>query len=212
VLLGLAILAGTGAPAVGSEPFEICESQTYALCASASCFVFNQVAYCKCDIEFGDSITATDAFDGGDACSVNEQGPDNGYLVSTYSLPESVLEGGSSALYTCRGSSANGAYAQCDGGICFASTSGQSFPGLGTISEDEIVCSCPITVANPKRQHFGYQFVGPYPCQEEILDSCRRESTNKSNGSTIPVGAPTGTPRVLTRMLDGSVPKLNHCR
>ena len=36
--------------------FKICHDQTYALCAVASCFVLNQVAYCKCDVEHGDSI------------------------------------------------------------------------------------------------------------------------------------------------------------
>jgi len=29
----------------------ICENQTFALCAGASCFVFNNVAYCTCDIK-----------------------------------------------------------------------------------------------------------------------------------------------------------------
>ncbi len=38
-------------------PFVICENQQYALCAAASCFVYNGLAYCKCDILKGDSIS-----------------------------------------------------------------------------------------------------------------------------------------------------------
>jgi hypothetical protein len=38
-------------------PFVICEDQQYALCAAASCFVYNGLAYCKCDILKGDSIS-----------------------------------------------------------------------------------------------------------------------------------------------------------
>jgi hypothetical protein len=45
----------------GGNVLKILENQTYALCAVASCFVFNQVAYCRCDIKTGDSISA--AFD-----------------------------------------------------------------------------------------------------------------------------------------------------
>jgi hypothetical protein len=35
------------------EFFKICHDQTYALCAAASCYIFNQVAYCKCDVQNG---------------------------------------------------------------------------------------------------------------------------------------------------------------
>jgi hypothetical protein len=59
----------------------------------ASCFVFNQVAYCKCDVEQGDSISLPFEFDGQDVCDVNATGPTNGFMVSTFSLPESVREG-----------------------------------------------------------------------------------------------------------------------
>ena len=38
-------------------PFVICENQQYALCAEASCFVYDGVAYCECDILKGDSIS-----------------------------------------------------------------------------------------------------------------------------------------------------------
>ena len=99
LLGGLVLLAlGTTPTGAAAAPLEICEEQQYALCATASCFVFNLVAYCKCDVEFGDSITETDSFDGGDACSVNEQGASNGYMVSTYSLPPSAVAGSSTRL------------------------------------------------------------------------------------------------------------------
>ena len=36
-----------GSAASSSSPFKKCTNQTYALCAVAGCFVFNEVAYCK---------------------------------------------------------------------------------------------------------------------------------------------------------------------
>ena len=57
----------------------------------------------------------------------------------------------------------------------------------------------------------GYQIVGPYPCQDEFFKNCHRAGTNTNTGSIIPVGAPTGVPRLLTFKLDGSVPELNKC-
>ena len=76
---------------------------------------------------------------------------------------------GDLALYDCRARTAHyGAYAQCDGGICFNSTEGQSFPGFDKplMAKDQIICSCPITVTNPDTAKLGYQIIGPYPCQE----------------------------------------------
>jgi hypothetical protein len=204
--------AVAGAQAM-SQPglFKVCDNQHYALCAAATCFVFDQVAYCKCDVEYGNSVSAPYAFDGENVCSVNAQGVDNGYMVSTYSLPASVVAGGNQAIYTCRGGTSNGAYAQCDGGICFDSTRGQSFPGFAQpLQSNEIICSCPITVAN-LRDFIGYQIVGPYPCQSDFYKNCNSASTNTKTGSTIPVGAPTGVATLLTYVLNGSVPKLNQC-
>ena len=40
-----------------NTPFVVCEDQKYALCAEASCFVYDGVAYCKCDVLKGDSIS-----------------------------------------------------------------------------------------------------------------------------------------------------------
>ena len=83
--------------------FKICSGQTYALCAVASCFVLNGVSYCTCDVKSGDSISAPFSFDDNqDICSVNAEGAENGYMASTYSLPESVVRpDGDQALYDC---------------------------------------------------------------------------------------------------------------
>lgn len=196
-----------------ASTFIVCSDQTYALCATASCFVFDQVAYCECDIENGDSISLADSFDNGNknVCTVNAEGASNGYMVSAYSLPDSlVAPSGNMALYNCKAGS-NGAYAQCDGGVCFTSSSGNSFPGFDApLTDSQIICSCPITVANPDA-NLGFQIAGPYPCQKSFFKNCKLAATNKKNGSTIYVGAPTGTAVLLTKSLNGSVPALNKC-
>jgi len=209
----LIVLLAAAAASSSSSQFTICANQTYALCATASCFVFEGLAYCECNVMSGNSITETDSFDDGqNACTVNAAGVDNGYMVSTFSLPDSVLAGGNQALYTCPAGTSNGAYAQCDGGLCFTSTQGKSFPGFDQpLGPDQIICSCPVTVANPATTPLGYQIVGPFPCQKAFFKNCRSVATNKMNGAQIFVGAPTGVPRLLTRQLDGSVPNLNRC-
>lgn len=207
----LVALCGSGA-AAEPEPFAICEKQRYALCAAASCLVYNDVAYCECDVRFGASISVPFTIDAGDICAVDRQGYRNGYMMSTYSLPPSVKAGGSQAIYTCPGNTSDGAYAQCDGGFCFTSTRGRRFPGFDRrLEPNEIMCACPITVAAPEPGATGYQLVGPYPCQQEFFDNCNSAVANTDTGSTIFVGAPTGTPRLLTEQLYGSVPALNHC-
>jgi len=211
LLAGLLGGAATAA-AQGDGPFSICEKQRYALCAAAACLVYNQVAYCKCDVERGTSISEPFDLPSGDVCQVNKRGYGNGYMISTYSLPPSVVQGGKQAIYNCPGETSDGAYAQCDGGMCFTSTRGKRFPGFAKrLRGDEIICSCPITVAEPGQSAIGYQIMGPYPCQASFFDNCRRDSADKQTGSTIHVGAPTGVPRLLTEALDGSVPPLNHC-
>src|SRR5262249_6574927 len=75
-------------PALDPEPpFVICQHQKYALCAAASCFVYDGVAYCKCDTLRGDSISLQLSFDSPtgarNVCDVNRQGTANGYEVST---------------------------------------------------------------------------------------------------------------------------------
>jgi hypothetical protein len=195
--------------------FKICTGQTYALCAVASCFVFNGLSYCSCDVKSGDSISLP--FNYGhdrDVCTLNAEGKNNGYMVSTFSLPQSVVApAGDQALYDCPAATSNGAYAQCDGGVCFTSSRGQSFPGFAEkLSKDEIICSCPITVANPSTALTGYQIAGPYSCRQSFFRNCNKAVANTRTGARIYVGAPTGVARALTRELDGYVPPLHECR
>src|SRR2546423_7650963 len=79
-------------PAIESEPpFVICHNQQYALCAEGSCFVYNGVAYCECDIMNGDSVSLQLSYSSSagerNVCDVNRQGKTNGYMVSTFSFP-----------------------------------------------------------------------------------------------------------------------------
>lgn len=214
--LALALVLAAGHAARADDPpapqaFDICTDQTYALCATANCYVLNGVAYCKCNVEAGNSISVPYNNDGTNICAINAEGASSGYMASTYSLPASVVAPyGNQALYTCPGTTSNGAYAQCDGGLCFTSTEGQSFPGLGTLAANQIVCSCPMTVATPPAVA-GYQIAGPYPCQESFFDNCSNQTANTNTGSQVYVGAPTGVGKLLTELLDGSVPQLNEC-
>jgi hypothetical protein len=200
-------------PTPDATGYVICEDQTYALCASASSWVYQQVAYAKCQIKQGDSIsvppltyrTVGDNFN--NICDVNAIGANNGFLASTFSLPEEVKAGGTKALYTCPGGS-QGGYAQCDGGLCWRSTSGQLFPGVGAVGEDEIICSCPIVVADTVNAPFGWQFVGDWPCDQRAFSVCDQDPRI---GDIIPVGAPPGAGRVLTELLYGQQYALNQC-
>jgi hypothetical protein len=155
--MALAIVAAHGqSPGVlPVNSYAICRNQTYALCAEASSFVFNNLAYAECQIEHGNSISAPpfnypvvnpNGQPQQNICTLNGQGEGNGFMASTFSLPTDALKGGTGAVYTCPGGS-TGAYAQCEGGICFNSTSGKSFPGLPLLKQNEIICSCPITKA-----------------------------------------------------------------
>jgi hypothetical protein len=217
-------VTGYGENAVASSPsasmrvgaassgfFQICKGQTYALCATASCTVLNQVAYCQCDVEQGDSISLPLPVDGEDVCSINANGVDNGYMVSTFSLPNSIVAPkGDQALYTCPAGS-DGGYAQCDGGICFTSSQGSSFPGFDQpLGSADIICACPVTVS--PGSPVGYQIAGPFPCDNTYFRYCKSQFANTRTGSTVKVGAPTGTARLLTRLLNGSVPPLHECR
>jgi hypothetical protein len=194
------------------SPLRILDNQTYALCAVASCVVFNEVAYCKCDVKTGDSISLTLNFDDENVCTVNEEGAATGsYMVSTFSIPSSVLKGGDMASYNCPGATpgragSDGAYAQCDGGICFTSTQGQPSPFSDEpLAKDEIICSCPITEQNPKSP-VGYTISGPYPCQQSYFENCSRKTTNKMTGSMLQVGSPPGAGEVLGSLLTGEPP------
>lgn len=208
------VCAEKAAPDSTPTKFIVCSDQIYALCAAASCFVMNNIAYCECDVTSGDSISLSYAFGNGEnICTVNAEGAANGYMASTFSVPNSVLApDGNQALYTCPANTSDGAYAQCDGGLCFTSTEGESFPGFDEpLTEDQIICSCPITEANPASAHVGYQIAGPYPCQKSFFRNCKRATANSKTGAQIYVGAPTGTARLLAQRLNGSVPPLNRC-
>jgi hypothetical protein len=221
-------------PSLDPEPlFVVCESQRYALCAEASCFVYDGVAYCKCDSLKGNSISLQLSYSSPagerNVCDVNRQGKTNGYMVSTFSFPNNVKKGGPAAVYTCPGSADAGsgviapvAYGQCDGGFCFKSTRGQRMPGFtGRLRGDEIICSCPIsTDATPgSSDSFGYQVFGPYHpgapkgsrCDASACAACSVPNPT-ANGTTIPVGAPTGAAKFLSLNLDGPpLPDINEC-
>ncbi len=220
-------------PAIDPEPpFVICRNQRYALCAQATCFVYNQVAYCECDVRNGDSISLQLSYPSPtgsrDVCDVNQEGKRDGYMVSTFSLPPDVEKGGPAAVYTCPGSddAGNGvpapvAYGQCDGGLCFNSSRGHRFPGFDAkLSNREIICSCPVsTGATPgSSDSLGYQIFGPYHpsappgsrCDANACAACS-VSNPTANGAAIPVGAPTGSGTFLATQLNGTVPNLNQC-
>ena len=235
--IGLAVgmLAAAGGPAraggMNSSPFVKCPTTNltdpatyppYALCAVATCFVFNGVAYCGCDVKTDEkSISlAMDFDDGQNVCSVNEQGaaqekqnPGHGYMVSMFSFASSVelppSDPKAQALYTCPPVVSSGTYAQCDGGICFTGSEAQSFPGFD--EPQGIVCSCPI--ASPAQASLGYQIPGPYygGCQKSFFQNCNRQTANANTGSTIYSGAPIGSARLLTKLLYGAAPPINHC-
>jgi hypothetical protein len=97
--------------------------------------------------------------------------------------------------------------------MCFTSSSGGMFPGfIGQLGENQIICACPITVADPGPAKRGYQIIGPYPCEASYLQHCDAAVANTKNGSTIVSGASTGGIRLFTHLLYGSVPRLNECR
>ena len=195
--------------------FKVCKDQTYALCAAARCNVLDGVAYCQCDVKRGDSISLP--FPMGkdeDVCSINAAGAANKYMVSTYSLPEAIVAPrGDQAIYTCPGESSDGAYAQCDGGVCFRSTEETTFPGFDKpVPKGQIVCSCPITQASPGIAAQGYSILGPYPCDKSFFKYCKGATANSKTGSTIYVGAPPGTAQALAVQLNGKVPPVNECQ
>ncbi len=218
----LALTAGgpaRGADGGGADPLAgllarntpvICRDQTYALCAGASCFVFNNVAYCSCNVLKGDSISTPFNYDSSNVCSVNAEGVNNGYMVSTFSLPQSIVApSGNQALYICPRTS-RAAYAKCDGGICFTNTIGHSPPGSDTpLGDNQIACSCPVKRANPIQ---GLEIIGPYPCQESFFENCDSTVANSDTGSTLYDGTSIGSTETGTRLLDGSVPPLNTCQ
>ena len=221
-LLTVGSALGFGAGPALDPPFVTCQHQQYALCAAADCFVYNQVAYCKCDVRRGDSISLQLSYSSsaGDqnVCDVNHEGRGNGYMVSTFSLPPDVEKGGSAAVYTCPGTDDAGsgvpapvAYGQCDGAICYNSSRGRRFPGFdGRLTGREVMCSCPVsTEATPgSTDPLGYDIFGPYNpsaapgsrCDASACAACSVPNPT-SNGAIISVGALRPERRVCWRSI-----------
>ncbi len=197
---------------MAGHSFKVCKNQTYALCAAARCNVYDGVAYCQCDVKHGDSISLPFQMGSKDICSTNAAGADNKYMISTYSLPELIASPqGGGAVYTCSGEG-TGAYAQCDGGICFRSTEDTTFPGFDKpVPKGQIICSCPITQAKPGEDAQSYQILGPHPCDKSFFRYCKATTATSKTGSTIYVGAPAGTAQGLAVLLNGKVPPVNEC-
>ena len=157
-------------------------NQKYALCAGAITFNFDKVTYARCALKDGDSISATQKFKGGNITTLNREGNQNGaFVMSTFSPPTAPDK---YAAYSCK---KMGAYAQCDGGICFESTVGKEFPGLGTLSKRQIVCSCPIETSE------NYHVWGPYECPKNSStydDICSTGLNKKTSmdGKSLRVG------------------------
>lgn len=238
-LTGLAE-AGADATPAPAQPsaFAICPDQpgatkTFALCATATCWTLDGVAYCKCDVKHQPSISAPFNYrENGErknVCDLLQAGRGNGFTVSTYATPRQVSKdydqsvehlGPPMALYTCAaGANPSAVSAQCDGGLCFTSTRGREFPGFGKLKDDEIICSCPI-VTNAQT---GFQIAGPWSCApgDKNIDGhccdeayakryCNVDNTNRT-GTSIAVGSPSGSARLLSTELDGEVPRLNRC-
>lgn len=160
------------------------KNQKYALCAGAVTFNFDGITYARCVLKDGNSLALKHPYKGGNAETVNKIGnaPGNGsFLVSTYSPPSPD----ENALYSCTSS---GAYAQCNGGICFTNTTGNEFPGLGRLASNEIICSCPITVAK------GYHVTGPAQCptSRSAYDKICGKGSEKAvtkDGASLYIGA-----------------------
>jgi hypothetical protein len=228
-----AIFTNTVNALAAEPPFVICDKQRYALCAAADCFVYNGLAYCKCDVLHGDSISlqlsyTTPAGETQNICDVNQQGTHSGYMMSTFSLPAGVEKGGDSAVYTCPGTANAGsgvaapvAYGQCDGGFCLESSRGKRFPGFAAkLKVSEIMCSCPISTdaTAGSSDSLGYQIFGAYHPSAPVGSRCDANAcaacsvpTPTANGAMFQVGAPTGSPAFLAQQLNRSVPPLNQC-
>jgi len=175
--------------------FVILRNQPYALCAGAQAVNFNEITYANCARLRGNSISLQQNFPSapgnddnpGNIATVNEGAPNRGgYIVSTYSPPAGAVNpNGDLASYQCE---RGGSYAQCDGGLCFTSTTGRNPPLWGPVSNSQIVCSCPIqTSAIP------FEVMGPKPCPTTAaaFDAvCGANVSKANNGATIFIGDP----------------------
>ncbi|NMH64142.1 hypothetical protein [Shewanella salipaludis] len=215
-------------------PLAANQPDTFALCATATCWTLDGVAYCKCDVMNEESISFSFNYEANgeskNICDTLLQGNRNGFTVSTYATPRQIETdyepeteklGPPMGYYTCDTESGPQAYgAQCDGGLCFTSTQGKDFPGLGHINQNQIVCSCPPTLSKAP----GFQIAGPWSCkpgdknadnhccdQDYYDDMCGVTSVT-ATGTVLAVNAPIGTARALSIKLDGDVPRFNSCR
>ena len=175
--------------------YVILKNQPYALCAGAQAVNFNEITYANCARLRGNSISLQQNFPSapgnddnpGNIATVNEGAPSRGgYIVSTYSPPAGAVNpNGDLASYQCE---RGGSYAQCDGGLCFTSTTGRNPPLWGPVSNSQIVCSCPIqTSAIP------FEVMGPKPCPTTAaaFDAvCGANVSKANNGATIFIGDP----------------------
>jgi len=174
----------------------ILENQPYALCAGAVSTNFDSITYANCASLNGNSISLPHPFPSapgdpnpGDIATVNQGQPkQGGYIVSTYSAPAGTVDpNGNLAVYTCdRG----GTYAQCDGGLCFTSTSKGNSPLWGNVSKSQIICSCPV-VSTP----VPFEVFGPKPCPTTAAEYdavCGSNVSSANTGATIFIGGPGG--------------------
>lgn len=206
----------------------------FALCAAATCWTLDGVAYCKCDVLNEESISISFEYEENgqtrNVCDLLLDGENNGFTVSTYATPRQIEAdynpkteklGPPMGLYTCATKDDLTAYgAQCDGGICFDSTQGKEFPGLGHIKDDEIVCSCPPTL-NPTLR---FQIAGPWSCKpgdsnennqccdQNYYNSMCKVTSVSATGTVLAVSAPAGSAVTLSTILDGEKPTLNACK
>ena len=192
--------------------YVILKNQPYALCAGAQSVNFDKVTYAKCPILHGNSISLQQNYPfpsvepEGNIATVNQGAPNSGYIVSTYSPPvEATVPSGNVALYTCEGGSA----AQCDGGLCFTSTTGTSGPLWGSVSNNQVICSCPVSTLN-----IPFEVFGPYPCPAtaaEFDSVCGSNVSAINNGATLYIGGPPSTGVRLSECLTGKKPTFNRC-
>ena len=164
-----------------ANPMMPLPNQGYALCAGAVTFNFDDVTYARCALLDGDSVSVKQSYKGGNVKTVNQLGNQSGaYVVSTFSPPSTSQF----AAYSCK---QQGAYAQCDGGICFESTVGKSFPGLGNLTNQQIICSCPIKTSS------NYHVWGPASCptsaaQYDAVCATGSDRQSSKNGVSLHIG------------------------
>ena len=193
----------------------VLKNQPYALCAGAESVIFDEITYATCAKLTGNSISVPHQFPfppvddnpGGNIATVNEGAPQSGYIVSTYSNPAGLTKpAGNVAIYECDG----GSYAQCDGGLCFTSTTGKTSPLWGDVSDSQIVCSCPVETSS-----FKFEVYGPNPCPTTAaaFDSVCGSNVSKANaGAIIHIGGPgAGLGQSLATCVAGHPVTVNTC-